>query len=209
MNALTNIMAQVAARTDLEYPPLTEIEAKRAAKRFARKFGGVSLGGPSMVARFVWRGEVMKPWIAKRATTGDTEGMGRLIWNVAHDILHARFPTRTTSRAEHDKLRREMTVWALSQGWLVPGALATKPRPKKPPLTREQLRQRKIGHMRAQLKRWQTRHKFSGNRIKKLSRAIARQERAAALREADDGCAECERSNGPHYTGPCEHGGAA
>ncbi len=156
---------RVRAALPATLPPISRVEAERAARRIFRHFGSVTLGGPHMTHPAKFNGRVRRCWISKNPTGGHLKGWGRLIHDVSHSIFRRRHPNFRPHAGGHATLEAQIAAHVVSQGWLE-GALL----PKKSTLTSDQKREARLGEIEAAIKRWQTKQKRVANALRKLER---------------------------------------
>lgn len=166
-------------------PPVTRIEAERAARRLYRHFGGLSLGGPNMLGPVRFNGEVRRCWIISRTNAGLEKGWPRLVHDVSHRIFERRHPNFRPHAGGHATLEREIAEFVVQSRWLE-GTL--KPRPPAKPTVSER-RAKRIAQTEAAIARWQSKRRRADMALKKLSRRhrdlVRRGELDAAPRDRD------------------------
>jgi hypothetical protein len=140
----------------MDLPPITKVEARRAAGRIIRHFTGK--------ARAV--DTVRRCWIAVRPPYNDlNRGWRRLIHDVSHTIMYRRGQAKPHTGV-HAKLELEVARYVLEKGWLT-GTL------KPAPVVSVKLSvSDKQAHLEALLGRWQTKQRRCQTAIKKLNKRI-------------------------------------
>lgn len=157
-------------------PPLTMVEALRAARRLTRHFGAVHFGAPHQLAPARLPTRARRCWASTRADVVLDKGWQRLVHDVSHDVFQHRHPSLKPHHPTHARIEREMVAYVIERGWLG-GTLA----PKAPrALSLEERRAEKRASVEARLARWQTREKRARTAVRKLRATLKRMARAAA-----------------------------
>jgi hypothetical protein len=147
-------------------PPLSRIEAARAAKRIFRHFGSPSLGGPSMTRAAKFSGKVRRCWISTQVTCGLQRGWQRLVHDVSHEIFALRHPSFRPHAGGHATLERQIAAYVIHSGWL-DGRL----RPKVPRIpSKHERREKSIERTECAIARWDAKRRRADNALKKLRR---------------------------------------
>lgn len=156
---------RVRAALPESLPPITRVEAERAARRLFRHFGAVALGGPLMRYPAKFNGRVRRCWISTKPTEGHLKGWGRLVHDVSHSIFRRRHPNFRPHAGGHATLEAEIAAFVVKQGWLE-GTL----QPKKSIVTSDEKRIARLAKIDAAMKRWRTKQKRAANALRKLER---------------------------------------
>lgn len=164
-----------AVWSSVTVPPITRIEAERAARGLYRHFGGVGFGGPHMDAAARFNGKVRRCWISPRTNAGLNKGWQRLVHDVSHRIFALRHPSFRPHDGGHATLEREMAQHAVQSGWLA-GKLKPKVHARPTPAER---RDGRIAHVQAAIARWQSKRKRAETALRKLQRQLRTLERRA------------------------------
>lgn len=160
-------------------PPISRIEAERAARRICRHFGAVAHGGRmTHPARF--DGEVRRCWITPRINDGLDKGWPRLVHDISHRIFAARHPDFRPHAGGHAVLEREITEYVIQQGWLS-GALKPPARRKATP---EERRAKRLAQTEAAIAHWDSKRRRAETALRKLRR----RHRALLRRQAKRDC---------------------
>lgn len=159
--------APVAASLPDRLPPISRLEAERAARGICRAFGKVALGGPSQLYPVRFTGTARRCWISPHETTGHYKGWGRLIHDLSHRIFERRHPTFRPHDGGHATLEREIAEYVVRAGWL-DGRLKSKQKPK------PDVRAVRYQRVCERLDRWQAKLRRAQTAIRKLSRAKRR-----------------------------------
>ena len=109
-----------------EFPPITRVEAERAARKLIARF--------APKGKKKWRVRTRQVWVSPRPTKGHWKGWGRLIHDISHDVFEWTYPTRRPHDPLHVHYETEVAKYVMEKGWL-DGKL--KPPPKKKPTLRE------------------------------------------------------------------------
>lgn len=147
-------------------PPISWIEAERAARAFYRHFGGVHFGGPQMKEPARFSGKARRCWITRRAGDDSSRGWPRLVHDVSHRIFARRHPSFRPHAGDHATLEREIAAYVIEQGWLA-GTLRARPRRKISSEERRAARQRRRSMA---IERWERKLRRAQKALKKLKR---------------------------------------
>lgn len=161
-------------------PPISRIEAERAARRIYRHFGAVAHGGPSMTHPARLDGEVRRCWTTPRINDGLDKGWPRLVHDISHRIFAARHPNFRPHAGGHALLEREISDYVIQQGWLS-GTLKP-PAPRK--ATAEERRAKRLSQTDAAIARWDSKRRRADTALRKLRR----RHRALLRRQAKRDC---------------------
>lgn len=170
---------RVRAALPESLPPITRVEADRAARRLFRHFGAVALGGPLMRYPAKFNGRVRRCWISTKPTEGHLKGWGRLVHDVSHSIFRRRHPNFRPHAGGHATLEAEIAAYVVKQGWLE-GTL----QPKKSIATSVEKRVARLAKIDAAMKRWRTKQNRAANALRKLERRRRATLRALKLEAA-------------------------
>lgn len=158
-------------------PPLSMVEALRAARRLTRHFGAVKHGAPHQLVPARVPAKARRCWASQRADVTLHKGWERLVHDVSHKVFRHRHPQLNPHHPSHARLEREMAAYVLAQGWLG-GKLA----PAAPPTrTLTERREARRANLTARLTRWQTREKRARTAMRKIRAALKRLDKAQAV----------------------------
>lgn len=145
-------------------PPLTRIEAERAAGKLWRKFAPKRYRARGYTSR--------RAWSSKDQTTRYNErtGWGALIHDISHEIFWRTYPDRRPHDPLHAKYESDIARHVAGSGWLS-GTL--KPAPKARPTT-DQKRAAALVQAEAAISRWESKARRAANALKKLRAKRAR-----------------------------------
>ena len=152
--------------TAVMVPPLTRIEAERAARRIFHHFGAIGLGGPHMIRSARFSGRVRRCWITRKTNAGLSKGWQRLVHDVSHRIFAQRHPNFRPHAGGHARLEHEIATYVITQGWLS-GTLRPKVRSK--PTTPER-RAQAIERTESAITRWDSKLRRAQSALRKLRR---------------------------------------
>jgi hypothetical protein len=162
-----NVYASVNRDWPATIPPITRIEAERAAKRIVKRFGA-----PPRLAR------VRRCWISlDPARSSDlSRGWRRLVHDLSHLLYRANFPGARPHGGFHAGWERDVRDYVLARGWL-DGTLKLTPAVKKKgkPSPAD-----KLAAAEAKLIAWERREKRAATKVKKYKRMVARLGRTVA-----------------------------
>lgn len=134
-------------------PSCTSAEALRAARRLARHFGGAL---PTRARRC---------WVAVTPPFDSNRGWSRLVHDMSHRVYARQtWQNRKTPQhsAVHAELELRMTEYVIGSGWLSGSLRETK---KPAPTTAD-----KLDHVRALIKRWESKARRAKFALYKLNR---------------------------------------
>lgn len=154
-----------------EVPPITRLEAERAARRLFKRFGKVEDGSPSMSGPAAFR-RVRACWVSASGRRTD-KGWPRLVHDVSHDIWRRRHPRLRPHAPGHGALELEITRYVLGKGWLA-GALRP-PEPKR--ATASERHAKRLVETITAIDRWESKQRRAGNALRKLRARLRRLER--------------------------------
>jgi hypothetical protein len=170
-----DIYASVDKAWPATIPPITRIEAARAAARLAKAFKG-SWRPPAPARRC---------WIALSPPYDSLDrGWRRLVHDVSHILFeqqHRRARRAGTIRPHggfHAALEREMAEYVVSHGWL-DGTLRPKPPVRPTPPSPAEARAAKLAAARLRLATWERKRKLAEGKVRKLTRSVRALERRA------------------------------
>lgn len=154
-------------------PPITRVEAERAARLLIRHFGGTRHGSALQTAPVRFR-RVRRCWISSKPTKEHHKGWGRLVHDVSHSIFRARHPGFRPHDTGHALLEQELAAFVVGNGWLN-GTL------KKEPPTKADVRATKLARTQARLAAWSAKLRRAQNAVRKLERRQRALERAVSI----------------------------
>jgi hypothetical protein len=157
-------------------PPITRVEAERAARRIFRRFGSQALGGPLMSRPVRFSGRVRRCWITRKTNAGLQKGWQRLVHDISHEIFGRRHPNFRPHAGGHATLEHEIADFVIARGWLG-GTLRPPPR-RKP--SGEERRARAIERTERAIARWEVKRRRAENALKKFRRRHRAQLRRSA-----------------------------
>lgn len=143
-------------------PPITRVEAERAARIIFRHFGGTRHGSALMLAPARFR-RVRRCWISSKCTSEHHKGWGRLVHDVSHRIFRARHPGFRPHDNGHAQLEQEIAAFVVANGWLT-GTL------KKEAPTPADKRAAKLARTLQLLARWNAKLRRAQTAVSKLQR---------------------------------------
>jgi len=155
-------------------PPITRVEAERAAKRLGKAFNTP------------WRARrVRRCWIDPTGKRPLTRGWWRLVHDISHytwDERRLRLPIGGTRPhgGFHAALEREMAEYVVRHGWL-DGKLKSKPPKPKAPPDPVAVRADRLAAARATLAAWERKLKLATTKVKRWRRIVGARERARAV----------------------------
>lgn len=169
---MTDRYDPVKAVLPVPLPPITRIEAERAAYRLFMTFA------PENKRYRYIPVTVRRVWInAKPHTYHARSGWARLIHDVSHDIFDAHYPHKRAHDPLHVHYETEVAKHVVAKGWLE-GTLA--PPPPKIRIKVKLTSSDKLVKTDADIKRWETKAKRAATALRKLRRRRAALARHAA-----------------------------
>jgi hypothetical protein len=155
-------------------PPITRIEAERAARALVRHFGRKSLGAvDGQLCDMTGPREIDRSWISLEGGRRD-KGWPHMVHDLSHRIWRKRHPRFKPHTKGHDVLERELAEYVVAKGWLNRTLL---PKAKRK-LTREEKMAKKLVHAEKMLVKWEQRAKLARTKIRKYKREVTRRRRA-------------------------------
>lgn len=156
-------------------PPLTRVEAHKAAAKIYTRFGKAELRPVPKVdgvtlppityrrtrARVCWASTIPRPG------NDPNKGWPRLIHDVSHSIFRRRHPSFRPHDGGHATLEREIAEYVVAQGWMIDHALMPKGKPK--PLKAD-AHAAKLARIEAAIVRWTAKQRRAENALRKLKR---------------------------------------
>lgn len=139
------------------FPPITRVEAERAARK--------------LVAHFAPKGwkrrqvETRRVWISPKPTRGHWKGWGRLIHDVSHTVFRWTYPSRRPHDPLHVHYETEIAKYVAQSDWLEGGL---KPPEKKKP-TLDEKRAKDLERTIAGIKRWTAKARRADTALRKLN----------------------------------------
>ena len=166
---------QVNATWPAVIPPITRLEAERAARKLYAVFGGKEHGEPwqRYDVRFM---RVRRCWITAQPNRGPYKGWHRLVHDISHDVARARQPKLAPHAGGHAYLEKEMVSYVVEKGWLN-GTLRPRTRVQSP----AEKRGAKLKSIEARLAKWRTKQLRAKNAIAKLEQQRKRLTKLTAL----------------------------
>ncbi len=166
-------------------PPITRIEAERAARRIYQHFGSVRLGGPDMTRAARFNGRARRCWITPRTNAGLSKGWQRIVHDVSHRIFARRHPNFRPHAGGHARLEHEIASYVVAKGWLT-GTLRSNAK-RKP--TRAERRAQAIARTESAIARWTSKLRRAQTALRKLRRRHRAQLRRLAPTPSTDAAA--------------------
>lgn len=164
-------------------PPITRVEAARAAAKIYKRFGKAELrpvprerpdGTTPKLGPIKFNGRARVCWASTKPVRGTgAKGWPRLIHDVSHSIFERRHPNFRAHDGGHATLEREIAEYVVTQGWMAANPL--RPQPKAKP-SKDAARALRLARIEAAILRWQAKQRRAENALRKLKR----QQRAAA-----------------------------
>jgi hypothetical protein len=167
--------------SNVTVPPVTRIEAERAARRLYSHFGAVRLGGPHMTRAARFNGRVRRCWITSTTNAGLRKGWQRLVHDVSHRIFAQRHPSFRPHAGGHPRLEYEIASHVIGEGWLT-GTLRPKAARK---LTVAERRAQAIARTESAIARWDSKLRRAQTALRKLRRRLRAQQRRLASTPSD------------------------
>jgi len=161
-------------------PPITRVEAQRAAERIYKQFGKAELRSQN-VASFpilYGRNKARRCWASTKPAPGSdpNKGWPRLIHDVSHSIFRRRHPGFKPHAGGHATLEREIAQYVVAKGWL--DAKPLRPKAAAKP-SRGEAQAARLARIEAAIVRWAAKLRRAENALRKLKR-----QRGATLRIA-------------------------
>jgi len=155
-------------------PPITRLEAERAATRLYRHFGALSDG--RVFRPSTYKGKILprRCWTSTKPTWGHHKGWGRLVHDTSHEVFRFQYPTKQPHDPLHARWEADFAEYVASNDWLQGGL---KPPAKAKP-TKEEARTKKIASVEARMKAWETKLKRTTTALRKLRAQSSRLHKA-------------------------------
>jgi hypothetical protein len=166
-------------------PPLGDQEAIKLVRRLYRKFMGRKCTVPIRITtgnRLTWhRGDRFDVNPNRTKNGNIDQGWPDIVHLLSHYVHGRKFPHHKPhdGRGTHAFIERSMIEHVVNSGWLE-GKLKREPRPKKPPLTAEELTDARIENLADCIKRWESKRRRAETALVKLNRQRRRLERSKA-----------------------------
>lgn len=167
--------------SNVTVPPVTRIEAERAARRLYSHFGAVRLGGPHMTRAARFNGRVRRCWITSTTNAGLRKGWQRLVHDVSHRIFAQRHPSFRPHAGGHARLEYEIASHVIGEGWFT-GTLRPRAARK---LTVSERRAQAIARTESAIARWDSKLRRAQTALRKLRRRLRAQHRRLASTPSD------------------------
>jgi hypothetical protein len=162
--------ADVNAAWPKVMPAISREEAIRARNRLAKHYKML----PTLWLR--------RCWLSSQPTRNLNRGWARMIHDLSHRWHRRRYPNLKDHGGAHADFELEMVKYVCARGWL-DGRLRSKPKVK--PVKAAPTAEQRIEHVRAAMRRWETKRK----RAETALATLRRRERGLLLAQARKGSA--------------------